>query len=82
MHEVKGQGPDHENACHLRRGKRQTAANGVAAKIQTETIKKLGAMSGMGQTEKWRRLRQESVRPHTTDIERVRAEIMIYAQIR
>ena len=48
MHEVKGQGPDHESACHLRRGKRQTAANGVAAKIQTETIKKLGPMSGMG----------------------------------
>jgi hypothetical protein len=42
VHEVKGQGPDHEVlASHLRRGKRQTAANGVAAKIQTETIKKL-----------------------------------------
>ena len=48
MHEVKGQGPDHESACHLRRGKRQTAANGVAAKIQTETIKKLGAMVAVG----------------------------------
>jgi hypothetical protein len=38
------------------------------------------SMSEMGQTEKWRRIRRESVRPHITDIERVRAKIMIYAQ--
>jgi hypothetical protein len=29
------------------------------------------SMSEMGQAEKWRRIRRESVRPHTTDIERV-----------
>ena len=43
-HEVKGQGPDHETAHHLRRGKRQTAANGIAAKIQTRDNKKLGPL--------------------------------------
>jgi len=37
-------------------------------------------MSALGQTEKWRRIRRESVRPHTADIEQVRAKIMIYAQ--
>ena len=37
--------------------------------------------TAMGQTEKWRRIRRESVRLQTTDIERVRAKIMIYAQI-
>ena len=45
VHEVGGREPEHESACHLRRGNRQTAANGVAATIQTETIKKLGPMS-------------------------------------
>ena len=41
VHEVGGRGPEHESACHLRRGNRQTAANAVAAKIQTEAIIKL-----------------------------------------
>jgi hypothetical protein len=46
VHEVKRL--DHESACHLRRGKKQTAANGVAAKIQTETIKKLESNGRLG----------------------------------
>jgi hypothetical protein len=36
VHEVKGQGLDHESACHLRRGKRQTAA--PPAHLNWETV--------------------------------------------
>ena len=41
-----------------------------------------GPKSEMGQTEKWRRIRRESALPRTTDIDRLRAKIMIYAQNR
>jgi hypothetical protein len=75
VHEVKGQGPDHESACHLRRGKRQTAANGVAAKIQTETTKKLGPMSVQKLTSTL--IQAESVHRSTTDIERRRRQALL-----
>jgi hypothetical protein len=39
-------------------------------------------MSQLGQTEKRRRIRRESALPRTTDIDLLRAKIVIYAQSR
>lgn len=38
-------------------------------------------MSELGRTEKWRCIGKESVRIRATDIDPLRAQIMIYAQI-